>query len=91
MKAASALHRLLRRNISAAQLTGYALANLVGLALVAIAVQFHTDVNSVMEAEDSFISRDYIVISRKVSGLGSLTGGKTSFSPADIADISSVS
>lgn len=87
MKAASALHRLLRRNISAAQLTGYALANLVGLALVAIAVQFHADVNSVMQAEDSFISRDYIVISRKVSGLGSLAGGQTSFSPADIADI----
>ena len=87
MKAASALHRLLRRNISAAQLTGYALANLVGLALVAIAVQFHADVNSVMQAEDSFISRDYLVISRKVSGLGSLTGGRTSFSPSDISDI----
>lgn len=88
MKASSALTRLLRRNLSVSQLLGYAIANLVGLALVATAVQFHRDVNTVIDSEDSYISRDYLVISRKVSGLGGLFGSSpATFSEADIADL----
>lgn len=85
------LNQLLRRNISIAQLLGYALANITGLTLVAAAVQFHADADTVIESDDSFISRDYMVISRKVSGLGGLFSGKgaTTFSAKDIADIES--
>lgn len=82
--------RLLRRNISAGQLTGYAVANLVGLAIVLTAIQFYRSVTSVWDSEDSFISRDYIIISKKInSGMTSIFGGKTSteFSDDEIADI----
>lgn len=72
----SIVWRLLRRNISIGQLTGYAVANLVGLAIVLTAVQFYRDVTSAWNDEDSFISRDYIIISKRVnSGLGALFGG----------------
>ncbi|MCM1484485.1 MAG: ABC transporter permease [Muribaculaceae bacterium] len=79
--------RLLRRNISAAQLAGYAVANLVGLAIVITAIQFYRDVTSVWDSDDSFISRDYLILSHRVSGLGSMLGGAPSFSDSDIADI----
>ena len=83
------LNRLLRRNVSAGQLVGYALANLVGLAIVLTAMQFYRDVSSITSGEDSFISRDYLIISKKVEGLGSLGGSTaaTDFTADEIADI----
>lgn len=61
----SIVWRLLRRNISIGQLAGYAVANLVGLAIVLTAVQFYRDVTSARDEDDSFISRDYIIVSKK--------------------------
>ncbi len=84
--------RLLRHNISAGQLAGYALANLAGLAIVLIAMQFYRDVSTVWDDEDSFISKDYLIISKKVTGLGSIFGqdeNATRFSSREIDDISS--
>ncbi|MDE6859733.1 MAG: ABC transporter permease [Duncaniella sp.] len=84
--------RLLRHNISAGQLAGYALANLVGLAIVLIAVQFYRDVTTVWNDEDSFISNDYLIISKKVTGLGSIFGSDedaTKFTSGEINDIAS--
>ena len=88
MKSKNVVWRLLRRNISAAQLAGYALANLVGLAIVLTAIQFYRDITAAWDADDSFISTDYLIISRKVSTAGSLLGAAADgFSAADIADI----
>ena len=83
--------RLLRRNISAGQIAGYALANLVGLAIVLTAVQFYRDVTSVWDDEDSFISKDYMILSKRVSGIGFFMGAgdATRFTADEIADISS--
>ena len=82
--------RLLKRNISAGQLIGYAVANFVGLSIVLTAIQFYRDVTAVWDDDDSFISRDYMIISRKVEGLGSLTGkSDATFSDADITEIES--
>lgn len=87
----SIVWRLLRRNISIGQLAGYAVANLVGLAIVLTAVQFYRDVTSARDEDDSFISRDYIIVSKKVSsGIGSLFGGareSKGFSADEIADL----
>lgn len=90
------IRRLLRRNISAGQIAGYAVANLVGLLIVLTAIQFYRDVTSVSEAKDSFISSDYIIISKRVTGLGlgDMFGGggggdATTFTPAERADIAS--
>lgn len=81
--------RLLRRNISAGQLTGYALANFVGLTIVLTALQFYRDVTTVWDDDDSFMTRDYTVVSHKVTGLGSLTGSSEGFSESDISDLHS--
>ncbi len=92
MPSRNPVYRLLRRNISIPQIAGYALANLVGLAIVLTAIQFYRDVTSVASAEDSFVSSDYLIISKKVKGLGGFMGSTpadTRFTPAEIADISS--
>lgn len=84
----SPLGRLLRRNISAGQLVGYALANFTGLAIVLCAIQFYRDVNAAFDASsDSFINRDFLVISPEVSSLGTFTGAATAFTPEAIADL----
>lgn len=81
--------RLLRRNISSGQLAGYAVATFVGLAIVAVALQFYRDVISIWHDEDKLFGENYIVISKRVSGLGGLFGNAdTSFSTDEIADIS---
>lgn len=83
--------RLLRRNISAGQIIGYALANFVGLAIILTAVKFYNDLNSTYSSDgnDSFISRDYSIISKRVTGLGDFLGQgeNADFSADEIADI----
>lgn len=79
--------QLLRRNLSIGQMAGYALANLVGLAIVVSAVKFYCDVRSGADGEDPYVTKDYIVISRSVTGLGGLLGTDSGFSSDDIAEI----
>lgn len=76
--------RLLRRNISPAQILGFALASLIGLAIVMAAMQFYRDISAARDADDSFLSRDYLILSRKVSNISTLRGEAESFSPRDI-------
>lgn len=84
----SAVWHLLRRNISKAQLIGYSVANLIGLCIVISAIQLYSDVSSVWDDEDSFISRDYLILSKQVSGLGSiLSGDPAAFSPDDLEEL----
>ena len=84
--------RLLRHNISAGQIAGYAVANLVGLAIVLTAMQFYRDVSSVWDDDDSFISNDYLILSKRVEGVSGLFGSAagdggsaTRFSDEEIA------
>lgn len=85
----SIVWRLLRHNISAGQLAGFAAANLVGLVIVITAIQFYRDVTGVWGGEDSFVSKDYMIISPRVSTVGSFLGGDNSFSPDDISGLES--
>lgn len=79
------ISRLLRRNVSPAQTIGYVMANLTGLLIVIVAIQFYRDISAVSSDTDSFISSDYLIISKKVSGVG----GATPFTPAEREEIAS--
>lgn len=78
--------KLLRKNISSAQILGYALANLVGLSIIMTALQFYTDANSVINGEEKLVASDYIIVSKSVCPLG---GGNLEFSEAEIDEIAS--
>lgn len=80
--------RLLRSNISPGQIIGYAFANFAGLAIVITAVQFYRDVTAGWNSDDTMISSDYIILSKRVEGMGGLFGAvSTGFSRADIDSI----
>lgn len=81
------IQRLLRKNLSMAQLVGFTLANFIGLLIVLLGLQFYTDVRSIWQDEDSFMQKDYLVINKRVSGSGLLIGERASFSTDEIADI----
>ena len=79
--------KLLRQHISKGQLIGFAIANLIGLTIVLLAVQFYRDVRPVFDDEESFIRKDYLLITRAVTGAGAMMGNNGEFSSADISDL----
>ena len=81
--------KLLRKHISPSQLVGFSLASLIGLTIVILAVQFHQDVRPIFNDEESFIKKDYLIITRAVSTAGTLLGGSNEFTQAAIDDIQS--
>lgn len=61
---------LLKRNVSKGQLIGYVLSNALGLTVVLTGIMFYLDSSHSSGKNDSFFSRDYIVVSKKVEGVG---------------------
>ena len=87
MKMNDIIWKLLRQHISKGQLIGFAIANLIGLTIVLLAVQFYRDVRPIFNDEESFISKDYLIITRAVTGAGAIMGNNGEFSDSDISDL----
>ena len=83
----SLVWKLMRRHVSLAQLAGFFFANLCGMVIVLLSIQFYQDVSPVLTQGDSFMKKDYIIVSKKVSTLGSLMGSKTTFSDAEVDEL----
>ena len=79
--------KLLRKHISKSQLIGFSLANLIGLTIVILAVQFYHDVKPVFSDEESFISKDFVIITRNITSAGAMMGNTSEFSDEAIQDI----
>ena len=67
LSSAALISRLLRRNLSPAQICAFVACNFVGLAIVIAGVQMYADLRPVWDGDDNFIGRDYIVVNPKVS------------------------
>ena len=76
--------QLLKKNISKGQFLGYALANIIGLSIILIGVLFYSDSQTSRSHEDNFFSDDYVVLSKKVDGVGF---APISFSADEISDL----
>lgn len=83
----SLVWKLMRRHISVGQLVGFFFANLCGMVIVLLSIQFYQDVAPVFTEGDSFMKKDYLIVSKKVSTLGSFVGKSSTFSSADIEEI----
>ncbi|NDV84077.1 ABC transporter permease [Bacteroides sp. 51] len=79
--------KLLRQHISIGQLTGFFFANLFGMVIVLLSIQFYRDIAPVFTQGDSFMKKDYIIATKKVSTLGNLAGKSSTFSSAEIDDL----
>ena len=80
--------RLLRKNLSRTQIAGFILSNFIGLAIVVAGIQLYQDIGSIWQDEDSFLSKDYMIVNKQVTGANTL-GESATFSDAEIADIES--
>ena len=78
------LLRLLKRHISPAQLLGFVLANLIGLGILLLGLQFYRDALTALSAKDSLMRADYLIISKQVSS-GLFGSRDNSFSTEEIA------
>lgn len=80
--------KLLRQRMSAGQLIGFSLANLVGLSIVLLSLQFYLDVIPFFSRGDSFMKETYAVVGKRVLVSQTLAGDTPSFTSAEIADFS---
>lgn len=81
------IRRLLRRNLSKTQLAGFILANIAGIAIIILGIQFYEDARPLWNDEDSFIRKDYLVINKQVTAGTTWGTDSSSFSEEEIADI----
>ena len=78
--------KLLRQHISIPQFVGFFFANLVGVAIILLGVQFYNDYKA-LDSEDSFMKADYLIINKKIGALSGLTGAQSTFSQTDIDNL----
>lgn len=79
--------KLLRQHISIGQLAGFFLANLFGMMIVLLSVQFYKDIIPMFTEGDSFMKKDYIIATKKISTLGAFAGKSNTFSPQEIENL----
>ncbi len=79
--------KLLRQHVSLGQLAGFFFANLFGMMIVLLSVQFYRDIVPMFSGKDSFIKSDFIVLTKRVSTLGSLSGSGNLFSHEEIDEV----
>ena len=79
--------KLLRQHISIGQFTGFTMANLIGMVIILLGFQFYQDVSSIFSSKESFMKKDYIVVTKQVGAVSALTGKGNSFAPAEIEEL----
>lgn len=82
--------KLLRKNISVGQMAGYAVANLTGMIIILCAIQFYNDVSVAFSDSETVVGKDYLIISKPVSTLGTFgLGSDNGFSAGDVSELES--
>lgn len=81
------VNRLLRKNTSLSRVAGFVVSNFIGLAIVLGGLQFYLDARGIWQADDSFISTDYLVINKRVTSEQTLGGADPGFTESEIAGL----
>lgn len=78
--------KLLRQHISIPQFVGFFFANLVGVVIILLGVQFYNDFKA-LDNEDSFMKADYLIVNKKIGALSGLTGAQNTFKKDEIDEL----
>ena len=81
--------KLLRSHISIPQFIGFLFANLCGMVIVLLGIQFYYDVLPVFTQEDSFMKANYVMVSKNIGMGTTISGADTDFSEKEIKDVAS--
>ncbi|HIZ86889.1 MAG TPA: ABC transporter permease [Candidatus Coprenecus pullistercoris] len=80
--------KLIIKHIRFSQLAGFILANVAGVSIFLLGVQFYRDVSPLLSGSTSLIGDDYVIISKKVNTIKSLNARRGNvFSPEEIEEI----
>ena len=83
----SLVWKLLRQHISIAQFAGFFFANLFGMFIVLLGLQFYNDVKPLFSQEDGFLKPEYLIVSKRISGVSMLGAGEScGFSEKEVQD-----
>ena len=85
----SLVWKLLRQHISIPQFIGFFFANLLGMVIVLLGIQFYRDVLPVFTADDSFMKSDFVILSKKIGTGNTISGRSNAFTASEIDELSS--
>ena len=71
------------------QFAGFFFANLVGMVIILLGVQFYNDTQAIYQSEDSFMKDDYLIVNKKIGTVTTITGQSNTFSDSEMADAAS--
>ncbi len=80
--------KLLRENVSKVQLAGFFIANLIGMSIILVAIQFYFDVNTFFSGKDELFNNNFITITKKVNLLNAFSSRSSGFTSKEIEEIS---
>lgn len=83
----SLVWKLLRENISKPQLIGFFLANLIGMSIVLLAIQFYFDISPIFSEKDNLFKKEYLTITKKVGLLSSISTKTSGFTELEVDDL----
>jgi len=83
----SLVWKLLKQNISKGQFVGFFVANLIGLSIVLLGLQFYADINPLFSKQDAVLKRDFLVLTKKVGVFAAINPQSAGFSPDEIERI----
>ena len=79
--------KLLRQHLSIAQLAGFFFANLLGVLIVLLSVQFYHDVVPAFAGEDGVMKSTYVILSKHIAAVSSLSGEAQTFTESDVREL----
>jgi len=82
------VYKLLRCQLRATQFVSFFLANLTGMLIVLLSVQLWFDLQPFFSGKDRLLRKEFLVVTKRISALGMLTGRSTTFTPEELREIS---
>ncbi len=79
--------KLLLKNVSPGRMLAFVLSNVMGLLIVTGAIQFYSDAKGIWEDEEGFMSADYLVINKQVTGSTLFSPSASEFSESEIKEL----
>lgn len=79
--------KLLRQHLSIPQMAGFFFANLFGMIIVLLSVQFYQDVIPVFTSEDSFMRSDFLIVNKKIGTGSTISGSSNTFNQTEVDDL----
>jgi hypothetical protein len=79
--------KLLKQNISKGQFAGFFIANLIGLTIVLLGLQFYVDIDPLFSEKDTIMKRDFLILTKQVGIYNTLNPKASGFSSEEIEKI----